>query len=213
MRNVRFPHISRGAMVALAAMIAIAGCNANDPTEPNPDVKPSEALRFLRPAADAPPLANPVVSFYAKRGDSREIFIYYRPRPGRTDSTEFVRFRIPDETLDRRPDGTSFQLGDSILITVRVADPARLILDFQPSGLRFTPGKPARLKISFSEANDDLDGDGDVDSGDNSVEGQLAIWKQEAPGLPWFRQASIRHLELDEIEADLFGFTGYAIAY
>lgn len=200
-------------VIVLLLSAAVLGACGDEPTDPDPDIRPTEALRFLRPAPDAPPLANPEVSFWAKRGDSREVVIHYRPRPGRTDSTEFMRFRVPDETLDRRPDGTAIQLGDSVLITVRVVDPARLILDFQPSGLRFTPTKPARLKITFAEANDDLDGDGDVDSSDDSIEGKLAIWRQEAPGQPWFRLASIRHFETDEVEADLAGFTGYAIAF
>lgn len=196
----------------LAATLLAAGCDSGS-TEPDPDVRPTELLNFLRLAPDAPPLANPTVQFWAVRGQDRDVFIYFRPRPGETDSTEFVEFRVRAETLLRRPDGTLFQNGDSVLIRVQVVDPARLILDFQPSGLRFSPEHPAELEISFSEADDDYDRDGDVDEDDDRVEQQLSVWRQEAPGLPWYRMATIVELELDEVDVDLTGFTGYAIAF
>ena len=199
--------------LGMAMLAALAGCGSDGPTAADSDVRPAEQLHFLRPAADAPPLANPVVSFYAKRGEDREAFIYYRPRPGRTDSTEFVRFKVPGGSLDRRPDGTAFVLGDSILITVRVSDPARLILDFQPSGLRFSANDPAPLKIRFNEASDDIDGDGDVDADDDLRKTELSIWKQEAAGLPWYRLTSVLDFSTDQVEAKLLGFTGYAISY
>jgi hypothetical protein len=195
------------------SLAAVIGCSGDIAIGPEPDSRPTNGLHFLRPASDAPPLANPVVQFYAKRGDNREAFIYYQRRPGRSDSTEFMRFRVHGSALAQRPDGTTIVEGDSILITIRVVDPARLILEFQPSGLRFAASRPAELKIRFAEANDDLDGDGDVDADDSARERELAIWKQEAPGLPWLRMASVVDFSLDEVEADVFSFTGYAIAY
>lgn len=197
--------------LALSIPAFMAACEST--TDPDPDVRPTEALTFLRPAADAPPLANPSVQFHAVRGDDREVFIYYRPRPGETDSSEFVHFRVPGEALLRRPDGTAFQEGDSVLISMRVVDPARLILEFQPSGLRFSQEHPAELEISFAEADDDLDDDGDVDERDEEAEQKLSVWRQEAPGQPWYRMATVVELEIDEVDVDLFGFTGYAIAF
>jgi hypothetical protein len=199
--------------IALAALLvaAVTGCGADGAIAADNDSRPAEALHFLRPAADAPSFANPVVQFYAKHGETREAFIYYQKRAGRVDSTDFVRFRV--RSLAQRPDGSTFAPGDSILITIRVIDPARLILDFQPSGLRFAANDPADLRIKFVEANHDLDGDGDVDSDDAATERLLSIWRQEAPGLPWLRMTSIVETSLDEVEADVFGFTGYAIAY
>jgi hypothetical protein len=207
--------VARPLPIALSVLLlgALAGCGADGAVVAGIDSRAANALHFLRPAVDAPPLANPVVQFYARRGESREARIYYQPRLGRTDSTEFVRFRVPASSLAQRPDGTPMAPGDSILITIRVLDPARLILDFQPSGLRFAASSPAELKIKFAEANDDLDGDGDVDADDDARERELSIWKQEAPGLPWYRMASVIDFSLEEVEADLFGFTGYAIAY
>lgn len=200
-------------LFAAGTLLLGSGCGSEPPTSPEGESRPTEALTFLRPAPDAPPIANPLVQFYAKRGETREVFIYHRPRAGESDSSEFVQFRVPAEALLRRPDGTLFQQGDSVLITMRVIDPARLIIDFQPSGLRFATAKPAELEISFEEANDDLDGDGDVDRDDDEAKRRLSIWRQEAPGQPWFRMASIVEFDLDEVEADLFGFSGYAIAF
>ena len=40
-------------------------------------------------------------------GDNREVRLYYRPRAGRNDSTEYLRFRVKNKSLLRRPDGTT----------------------------------------------------------------------------------------------------------
>ncbi len=59
----------------------------------------------------------------------------------------------------------------------------------------------------------DLDGDGDVDANDSLYETLLSVWRQEAPGQPWFKVLSKVEIGIDEIEADITGFTGYALAY
>jgi hypothetical protein len=56
-------------------------------------------------------------------------------------------------------------------------------------------------------------GDGDIDADDRRAEPLLAVWRQEAPGQPWLKLTSNVEIELDEIEADLTGFSGYALAY
>lgn len=200
-------------VVAVALAGALSGCDSSSATAVQSDVRAADAMNFLRFSPNAPPLSNPVVSFYAKRGQDREAFIYFRPKAGTSDSSLFMRFKVPGASLERRPDGTLFQQGDSTLITIRVADPSRMILDFQPSGLRFAATTPAELKIDFGEASHDLDGDGDEDAADAARELQLSIWKQEAPGLPWVRISSILNLSAEEVEAKLLGFSGYAISY
>ena len=212
---MRIHRSAHSAAIALGTVLlgVLAGCGSDGVISPDGDIRPAADLRFLRPAADAPPLANPMLSFYAKRGVDREVFMYYQPRPGRSDSSVFMRFKVSATSLDRRPDGSVIQMGDSVLITIRVADPSRLILDFQPSGLRFASSQPADLKIVFSESSHDFDGDGDEDADDARAETALRIWKQEAPGLPWVRLASVAELSLEQLEADILGFTGYAIAY
>lgn len=169
--------------------------------------------RFLRPALSAPPVANPVLSFYAKKGQDAEAIMWYRKEADRPDSTEFIRFRLADNSLLTRPDGTLIAPGDSVLITITLVEPERLIIDMQPSGLRFSPVKPAELKISFSEADEDLDADGDVDTEDGAIVSQFAIWRRERAGDPWVKLSSLVEVGTHEVKAFISGFTGYAIAW
>jgi hypothetical protein len=100
-----------------------------------------------------------------------------------------------------------------VRITVTVVDPVHLILVFQPSGLTFSSKDPARLRMFFSEVGDDIDHNGRVDSDDDDAEQKLSIWRQEQPGLPWFKVASAVVKDAKRVDADLAGFTGYALAY
>ena len=179
----------------------------------SPEGKQTDELRFLRLDPTAPPLVTQRDSFYAKVGEDRELRMFFRPRPLENDSTEFLRFRVDAGTLSRRPDGSSFAVNDSILITIMITDLSRLILDFQPSGLRFNAQRPAQLKIRYENADHDFDEDGDEDEGDLRLEGTFNIWRRENATQPWFPLGSIRHLEIDEVEADIFGFTNHALAY
>ncbi len=193
----------------LLLLIAVPGCS--DST--GPASRPTSELQFLRPAADAPPLVATRDSFYAKRGSDREIRMYFRPKPGEVDSSEFLRLRVQPNGLSRRPDGSAFATGDSVLITVTVIDPARFIVEFQPSGLRFSASAPAELEMEYKHADDDLNEDGRVDSRDDDVEIRLRWWRRETPAANWFQVASVVFKDLEEVEADLLGFTSYAVAY
>lgn len=199
-------------LFTLAVSAGLLACG-NDGTGPGDDVKTDAELTVLRTAASAPPLVATTASFYALKGQNREVRLFYRPAPGSLDSTEFLRFKVPDESLDRRPDGSVIANGDSVLITVTVLDVAKLIVDFQPAGLRFAASKPAELKLSFAEADGDLDDDGDIDGDDVAAESRLAIWRRETIADPWVRLSSVLSVSRDEVEATITGFTNYAIAY
>jgi len=199
-------------MVRLGVLLfaaALVSCGEST----SPEGKQTDELRFLRLDPTAPPLVTQRDSFYAKVGEDRELRMYFRPRPLENDSTEFLRFRVDAGALSRRPDGSSFAVNDSILITITMIDLSRLILDFQPSGLRFNPQRPAQLKIRYENADHDFDEDGDEDDGDLRLEGTFNIWRRENATQPWFPLGSIRHLEIDEVEADILGFTNHALAY
>lgn len=186
----------------------------SDSGGPGDDTKPPSELTILRLSEDSPPLFNPVVSFYAVRGDNREVRIFFQDenQPGEAGD-EYLRLEVDNDALLAYPDGTAFVEGDSVLITVTVVDPARLLFEFEPAGLTFNPSRPAELKIHYDKADDDLDEDGDVDLDDRALELTLAIWRQESDGDPFQRLGSLLIDDLEEIDAELEGFSRYALAY
>lgn len=193
-------------ILTLACSLGIAACH--DGTAPAPVSRSAEQLHFIRPAPTAASLPDTAVSFWAKRGEDRELRLYYSGT-----GQEFLRFSVPAAALVQRPDGSRIAVGDSVLISLRVIDPSRLIVDFQPSGLRFSSASPARLRVALAETDSDLNGDGVVNQEDDSLKTQLSFWRQEAAGQPWFKVASAVFIDLDEVEADILGFSGYALAY
>jgi hypothetical protein len=212
---VTHARLFRSALVCALALSAACSSSPSEPVAPlAPTVGDSSLLvNALRPAVGAPTIANPVVSFYAKVGEDRQAFMYYRKRATRNDSTVFLRFRVRRDALLARPNGSSFAPGDSILITMTLVDPERLIVNFAPSGLRFSSANPAELKMNFFETDDDLDDDGSVDTRDTAIQTLLAVWKREGPSLPWVKQLSRLTASTEEIETDVVGFTDYVIAW
>lgn len=203
----------RRLLVAAAATLA-AAASCTDSTAPDEATERAATdLRLLAAPHSAPPLATTQASFYAVKGRGTGVDIWYRPAAGRSDSAKYLEFRLGTNSLDRRPDGTAFANGDSVLITVTVTDPTHFIIDFQPSGLKFADGDQPKLKISFAACGDDLNYDGRVDDTDATMLSSLALWRQEAPFQPWFKLTSSVTASLKEINAQLGGFTGYAIMY
>ena len=168
---------------------------------------------FLTADPNAPSMANPVITFWAVKGINKEVRMFYHARPGHTDSTTFMWFRIRETSLQSLPDGSSIALGDSVQITVTLVDPVSLKLDFQPSGLRFSPHDSAEIKLSYKETLHDLNGDGVVDHLDADILRRLAVWRQEVATDPWHPLPSILLSGSFEIDAKIGGFTGYAAAY
>ncbi len=186
----------------LFAAVALAACS--DSTEPDPDGVSDDDLTFLRfQSANAVTVRQ--ASFYAKRGDNRELEMDY------ANGDEFLDFEVRSGSLLRHPDGTLFQTGDSVLITVTLDPANRIIMDFQPSGLIFNPLDPPRLRINFQEADDDIDDDGDRDAEDQRLEAALGVWQQERVGLPWLPLLTLR-IDEDRVEARVLSFTGFAMA-
>ena len=195
----------------LAALAGAAG-SCSDSSAPSDGPRPSGELNVVRVAPTSAPLYNPVDSFYAVRGDDREVRIYFQDDKG-APGEEYLRLRVDAPTLLARPDGSPFTTGDSVLIHVRVVDPSQMLFELEPSGLKFNPLVPARLVIHYDHADGDINDDGAVDGNDTAVEGTLAIWRQETPSDPFVRLGSVLTAELDEAEAGLTGFSRYALAY
>jgi hypothetical protein len=205
-------------LLLLPLFMAVAACN-DEPTAPRQDgsvaaeVTATSTPHFLRAAADAPTIANPVIKFYAKKGQRRTVFMLYHAKPGRKDSTDLVRFRLRENSLLRRPNGSLIRAGDSVLITLKLVDPVRLIVDFQPAGLKFNPQDPADLRIHWSETNPDVNRDGVVNQQDANLKERLKIWRRESSTEPWAKTQSLVDVLAEECELDLTGFTRYAVAY
>ena len=177
----------------------LAGCE--DSTNSAPQTVNESDLEFVRRSAAAPPLETMETSFWAVKGQDREVEIRYAGQGGPGSGKEFLELVIEEQTLLRRPDGSSFAEGDSIEIRVSV-DPDLFVVRFEPSGLRFNPDEPAKLSLDYDEAEDEF----------LAREGEFDLWRQEQAGEPWERIGILQVEELDEIEALLTGFTRYALA-
>jgi hypothetical protein len=192
--------------ITIIALAALAACGG-DSTGPRQITKPTTDLHFLRLSATAPQLQSTVVSFYAVKGQDREIRVRFK------NGEDYLRFRVFANSLLQRPDGSAIANGDSVLITITITDPAKVQAEFQPAGLKFSPANPARLQFEFAEADKDLNGDGTVNGTDTSLIPQISTWRQEVPGGDWLKVNSLVEIEINEVQADIVGFTGYALAY
>ena len=180
---------------------------SGDSTGPNTVQKPASDLHFLQLSPSAPPLQATTVSFYAKKGEDREVRVQFQ------NGEDYLRFRVFGNSLLQRPDGSQFAQGDSILITITVTDPKKLQADFQPAGLTFSSSAPARLQFEFGECDGDINGDGVVDATDVALLPQISTWRQETPTDPWTKVSSTVEANISEVQAFITGFTGYALAY
>ncbi len=199
-------------LAVIAGLALLAACES-DSTDPDNggEVVPTGDLVFVELEAGVNvPVRD--TSFLVTAGERIEIELLTDPEPGDDDGEEFLEFEVDEDALLRRPDGTPFQIGDTITIRIQVpGDEYRFI--FEPSGLVFNPNRPAELKITYVDADDDFDDDGDVDGDDVAFETDLAVWRQEVLGGDWERLgATIHEIETDEIEIDIEHFTGFALA-
>lgn len=193
-----------GGAMALAAL-GIMGCESS--TDPGEDIKTDEELTFVRFADSAVPLLTRQASFWAKSGEDRELIMEY------ADGEDFLEFEVDDDSLEAYPDGRLFQPGDSVLITVTVDPTNRFLFTFEPAGLKFRNSSPAELEIEFRRRDADINGDGVVNAADEALLNDLRIWQRERPGDPWSPLGIIRfELDIDEIEAEVGSFTGFALA-
>jgi hypothetical protein len=198
-RQTLWSGLNLGALAILAGLATACDDSATN-SEP-PDMVEESQLDFVPLRGDAPPLETMDTTFWAVKGEERDLEIRFQGQGGPGTGQKFLVFEVEEQTLLRRPDGTQFAEGDSIEIRV-VIDPEFYIASFEPSGLTFNQDEPAKLKIEYDEAEDEF----------LEREQEFELWRQENPGDPWERIGTIQIEELDEIEALLFGFTRYALA-
>lgn len=199
----RRPHLLF--MVGLVASLACGGDASTGVS--------SDELTFLTAASGAPAIAASSVNLWAVKGQDREAIIWYRATAGRPDSSKLARLRLDRRSLCNRVDGSAIADGDSLRITMTVIDPVRLEVKFEPAGLQFCSGRPAKLNLWWEHTSHDYDKDGDVDAADAAKEATFSIWKRETATSPWIKLATVLRVEADEAEAELSGFTSYLVAY
>lgn len=197
----------RALLVALT-LFPVAGCS--DLFGPGGSTVEDGDLTIISVAADAPPLTATEVSFWAVKGQDREVQIQYRYPNG--SLAKCLRFVVPADALLRKPDRTLVARGDSVQITIKVVDPQLFLFEFSPRLLQFDRDDPARLEIRYQWTSADLDGDGDVDADDAAIRSRFGLWRQERLGEGWQEVPSTRDENSNELHADITGFTRYALA-
>ena len=149
-------------------------------------------------------------SFWAVRGQDRVLQITYE-YDGAT--YPLLEFEVPPKALRKRPDGTRISRGDSVLISVAL-DISRLFASFEPSGLRFSNRHPATLRVWYTAAGEDLNGDGTTDGEDTEIEDALlGLWTQQLDGDPWDPVGAVQATSENLFEASIYHFTNYAVGW
>lgn len=170
----------------------------------------------VRRSSQSGPAASTVLdtyelAFWAAHSRDQEIQISYRAADGAWQP--YVRFKVPKGALLRRPDGTAFADGDSVLITLTV-DPTTLVVRFEPTGLEFSPEAPAQLSVWYTGANPDFDASGAVDGTDSHIEQELLrVWVQQAAGAPWTLVTAAQSIPNKLFSANLAHFTDYTLSW
>lgn len=199
----------------LGAAIAIAGCSDSTGEGGGGNDPPTTLLL----AATAPDLCADSTGAWFKKdpaGQDSAIALIF-PEPGGTNcltnTEDFARLELKNISLLRYPDGNLIANGDSVFISLKWVGNDSILFELKPSGLQFDPDNPARLKIEYDEASDDLNHDNNVDAEDVDIEHRLDIFRQAQPGAPWVPIGTGKIEDSNEIEAKLYGFSRFMIAY
>jgi hypothetical protein len=212
MRPHRHPRFCR--IVAWTATLLAAACQDGFRSSPlGPGEEPPAELNIVTVSTESAPPDLAAVSFYAHQGQRSRGSVRLTDQPGIARGREYLRLTIPGDALVAYPNGSPIAPGDSVLITIRVADPSRILFEMEPAGLRFNPSSMPELRIRYDAAAGDLNHDGRHDAQDDSVETHLGIWRQPAPGASFVRLESEVRRHDQEVRASLPGFSRYAIAY
>lgn len=202
----------RRPIIGLALLLSAAGCSSTTTADAPPPV-PTSQLHFVLQDSLGPRLYRDTASLLFTEGQSGDFRIYYTDTTNGGPGEEFVRFEVPGDGLYRRPDGSAFQPGDTVRISIRVVDAAKFLFDFQPSGLQFNPNDPARFKVDYGHANHDYNDDGLVNAADTAIQRQLDIWRNDPPSTLWFKRGSVNFESLEELDANILSFSQYAVAW
>ncbi|HSM35043.1 MAG TPA: hypothetical protein VK837_01485 [Longimicrobiales bacterium] len=196
-------------LIGSVAMAAACDDGVSPTNQELPDTVSTSQLQFMPLPAGVAAQLPAELRLWAVRGEDRRLELDVSVDGGEPE--DFLRFEVDAESLLRRPDGSAFADGDSIEVVLRF-DERFFLFDFEPSGLTFDPDRPARLDIDYGSTRGDLDGSGTADEADAEFEGRLDLWRQERPGDPWIRAGTLKLEDLDEMRAEITGFTGFVLA-
>ena len=192
-------------------LLAVAATVACSTTDGPPTQVPTSQLHFVLQDTTYHLLADSA-SFYAKVGEDRRVELFYRGYSGDTGEA-FLQFEVHAASLLKHPDGSSFQPGDSVLITVTVPDTNVFDFSFSPSGLQFSPADPARLRIEYNYSDHDYNRDGQHTTEDDHAKSLLSVWRREPPDTVWTNQGAVNSEEFEELETAILSFSHYAVAW
>ena len=133
-------------------------------------------------------------SFTAIRGEELAVDIDY------SSGDEFLEFQLDEASLLRYPDGTPFEDGDAIEITISI-DPQCMTVTFGPPGLVFDPEDPGELSMDYTHA-------AQIPTPETSIR----IYRQEYPGDPWKVISGPPDTLEHDVDADIDSFTRFALA-
>ena len=187
--------------LALILLVGVLAMGCSDSTAPS---RPQSDLNILQLLPTAPPLVQNSVSFQACQGQGAEGRLFFQSNGG-VEGDEFARLTFDGNSLSAKADGTPFTPGECITITMSLADPQSrdLLVQLEPSGLRFDANHPVQLRLDYGEA----------EGVDSDIENRIAIWRQEAAGDPFVQIGSAVLKDQRKVEANLVGFSRYALAY
>jgi hypothetical protein len=153
-------------------------------------------LRFVHRDGQAPPFARETLELRAVAGSSGEVVARF------VDGSPVATFRLLSGSLEgARLGDRLIQSGDSVVITMRLVDGARYMVDLQPSGIVFNPESPAELVFHYRHASQ------------AARNGKLAVWKQEREGSPWQHLGGSNDPESRSFHVEVDGFTRFAMSH
>lgn len=201
--------VTRKTLTLAAALLTLTACDMSTPPHQSAATSPihkgilGSLLHFLTPSPSAPGLATDTVKFYAVVGQDRSASMWYHAASDQTDSTRWVNFDVPAGALVTDQNGDTLAAGDSLQITMYLADSANMVVGFQPSGLRFDSSHKPALVMSYHWAN----------PLSLLLQGLLGIWYQDTPGGLWFPALSTVQIPAQTVTGKCPGFSVYASAY
>lgn len=206
--------------LSVAILLVLAGCR--DATAPlNAPSVVGDAVRYpstplgvcvLRQSPTAPPLETYQVSFWAHVGKASTVAVNYAPTTGQSVGQAFLRFDIPRTGLLAGAGGARLGMNDSVRITLTI-DPVDFAIEFQPSGVLFSPRSPAKLTLRYDNADLDLNGNGVVDGWDRRQLQQLGFWYRTDRTSAWLRSPSRNDATQLIVVGAVFHFSEYAVSW